>query len=140
MLLDLRSQLEIAPPVVQPIVTPEVFSGGFFFDFDRYSARRRKRQRELDEAEEAVESLAPVDAEIARFLQAQERRDETRAQVEQLYALAEKAKRQDMSARAYAALLAAQEKQTSGALEALEREMDRMHEEEEFALMLLLAD
>lgn len=134
-----------------PVVV-EQFSGGFetrfFNDYDRYSQKRRqllKRKDELEELEEAKE-LSEVDREIARFLREQELKDAERQDLQRLQALANeyagKGTKIGLPARVRASILKAQEERTRNSLEQLRREIERMLEEEEMAIVaaLLLDD
>ena len=99
------------------------------------------RSKELEDAEKAEQELAnKVDAEIAQILHQQERVDAEAEDLQRLQALAERyAERPEgVSDRVALALARAREKRTQGALQALERELTRMQEEEEMALLLLL--
>lgn len=125
--------------------TASAFSGGFFYDFDAYSNQRKQKKRQLEEAEEGQEQIADVvEREIAELLQAQERKDAERKDFERLKTLASRYQQQIetdiQSERVTKALKAAQEKQTLIAYEILQREIERSLEEDEFALLMLLAN
>lgn len=123
--------------------TTEQPSGGFVY-ISAYERRLRKfeeEQRRLEEAK-ASESLIQdeLDAQIAALLHEQEAKDLERADLARLQALADeyKGRTPDVPMRVQKALIEAQERRTFGALQALKRETDRMLEEEEFVLLLLL--
>lgn len=117
-------------------------SGGFFFDFDRHSADRRRRRRELEEAEEHEQDIKDeIDRNIARLLHEQQRKDEERKDLERIRSLViqHKSESPDIdSERVLKALNEARQKQSRANLERLQREMDRMFEEEEDFLALMM--
>lgn len=116
--------------------------GGFYDEFERHYRQRQQRLKELEEAEESENEIqSALDAQIAQLLHEQERKDQERQDRERLLSLAQQAQRiySDLSERTASALLAAQEKQTLAALEAFERELNRQLEEEQFAVLMLLA-
>lgn len=132
---------EVAATVVDVTVT----GGGFWPHFDTQRARRRRRERELDEAEEESRRLADeTDRGIALLLREQERKDEFRANLERLNALvrqhADRESQAAMSERVQKALARAMAQESVSALIALQRELDRMLEEEEIAVIMLLSD
>jgi hypothetical protein len=120
-----------------------VTGGGFFFGYDHYRRLREKRLRDEAERErEAQEIQDETDREIARLLREQEAIDARRAETERLQALADRyagqAMREGVSRRASAAILKAQEERTRNALEQMQREIERMLEEEEVAIAAVL--
>lgn len=133
--------VEVAAIVVDGTVT----GGGFWPHLDLQAARRRKRLREIEEAEEDAQRLADdTDREIALLLREQERKDEFRANLERLNALvrqhADVESQAAMSERVQKALARAMAQESVSALIALQRELDRMLEEEEIAVIMLLSD
>lgn len=125
-----------------PSPSPVDMAGGWaaFFAYEEDRDKRRKRYQEIDEAEEATQELAPVDAEIAKFLHQQERKDEQRAELDRLRALVNQFPRSDMPPRVQAAIDKASTKQTVSALINLKKELQRMAEEEEMAVLMFLID
>lgn len=120
----------------------DAVGGWFWFQYEKERERRRRRQAELEEAQEDAERIADeTTREIARLLQAQEAKDAERANIDRLRRLVQQyaADARSDSARVQAALAAAQQKATRAALERLEREIERMREEEEVALLMALA-
>jgi hypothetical protein len=119
-------------------------SGGWFMDFEADYRRRKRRQEELEAIEREQESIEDqASREIARLLQDQERKDERRKDLERIKALVKQYPHVDSSEvsseRVQRALKAAQEKQTRANLERLEREFQRMvDEEDEFLTVLLM--
>lgn len=87
----------------------------------------------LANARQQLSTLDPISSEIAKYLHANEHAD-------YLTQIAEHADKREMSAPAYQALLNAQMKRTPSALDAFDREIRRMYEEEELAMLLALAD
>jgi hypothetical protein len=130
-------------PAPAPPAQDETFSGGFFVAFEREQARRRKRQKELDEAEEAAKEIQEaLDREIAQLLHQQEREDERRAELDRLKGLVAKFDRidDDTNERVVKAFARARAQANVSAYLALERELQRAAEEEEFAILMLLLD
>lgn len=116
-------------------------SGGYFNDFDAHASRRRKRKREEEERlEEAQQIQAELDREIARLLHEQEAKDAERADLQRLQSIADRyvGTRQPVTKRVSTALLKAYEERSRNALEQFHREMERMLEEDEIAVMLIL--
>jgi hypothetical protein len=133
--------VEVAATVVDSTVT----GGGFWNHLDLQGARRRKRLREIEEAEEESQRLKDeTDREIALLLREQERKDEFRANIERLNALirrhVDREAEAAMSERVQKALARAMAQESVSALIALQRELDRMLEEEEVAIIMLLND
>lgn len=133
--------VEVAATVVDSTVT----GGGFWNHLDLQGARRRKRLREIEEAEEESQRLKDeTDREIALLLREQERKDEFRANLERLNALIRRHLDREaeaaMSERVQKALARAMAQESVSALIALQRELDRMLEEEEVAIIMLLND
>lgn len=135
-----------------PFVSPEPIeqpSGGwpvFAARYEQESAKRRKTRQEQEEREEETERIQNrLDREIAELLRKQEAVDERKAYLELLGALA-KDKPDIEAARAYSDRVAvayarAIAQQNYSALEALDRELQRAVEEEEWlinALILLI--
>lgn len=121
----------------------DIVLGGFFYDFERHRAKRRKRIEEEEEAEREAQSIQDkLDREIADLLRVQEAKDAERAELARIQALADKYAgtliSQGVTRRAAAAVLKAQEERTRNALEQMQRELDRMYEEEELAVIHLL--
>ena len=121
-------------------------SGGwaFFFRYEREREERRRKRREQEEREEEARRIEDeTTREIAKLLRAQEARDAERAELERLQALADTFAGQPLGlpARTRAALLRASERRTVNALQQMQREIERMFEEEEAtALAMLMMD
>jgi hypothetical protein len=118
---------------------------GFYFHYELLAARRRKRKRELQEAEEAAERLKDeVDREIALLMQERERKREFQSNIERLGRLVTKfsseLETQAMSERVRIAFSRAVAQESVSAYLALQREVDRALEEEEIALIMILND
>jgi hypothetical protein len=116
-------------------------SGGFFFGFDHHLAERRRRKKYEEELrEEEAQIQAELDREIARLLHEQEALDAERADLARVQALADKyaGTKQPVPRSIAASLLKAQEERSRNSLLQLQREMERMLEEEEIAVILLL--
>jgi hypothetical protein len=128
----------VATPADQP-----VGGWGFFNAYEAEQRRRRLRDRKRRELEEETEQIQDaLDREIAELLREQEAIDEKRKDLDRLAAIA-KANADLDAARQYSERVAvayarALEKGTFSALEALDRELKRAHEEEEFLLTALL--
>lgn len=117
-------------------------SGGFFYDFGEHISQRRKKQQALAESRDAEESIEQeIDRSIAHLLHAQESKDEERKDIERIRALVQQHKDSAIdvdSERVLKAVDEAKEKQTRASLEKLQREFERMLEEEEHAVLMLL--
>jgi hypothetical protein len=129
---------EASEPAPEPEVTP-VTGGGFVYAYEREMARRRRERKKRQELEEEAQRIEEeTTREIARLLHEQEAKDARRAELDRLSRLVDAyARRGDeaaLSERVQKAIKKAAEKQTAWALFALEREMARAQEEEEFAL------
>lgn len=131
------------PPVVEPEVV-EPPSGGWLF-LNTYGAelqRRRALERRRKELEEETEKIPDdLDRSIAQLLREQEAKDEKRYQLKRLGRLAKAnadieavRKYSERVAKAYEAAL---KTESLKALDRLDKELRRAHEEEEALLMSL---
>ena len=130
-------------------VSDEQPSGGWKFlsSYESELQRRRTRKKERDELEAETEQIQDeLDRNIALLMREQEAKDDKRKDFERLADLARQsadleAARQ-YSERVATAYARAIDKGTFSAVEALDRELSRAREEEEFLLtaLLLLAD
>jgi hypothetical protein len=111
-------------------------SGGFLGAYDAWRAQRDRNERRRQEEAEEVEAISDeVSREIAKELREEERLEELR----RLARLAEVYPATDIQdAKARVALERALERQTVAAFEALDRELRRAREEEEFVLLAVL--
>ena len=116
-------------------------SGGyaFYLAFEQHQERRRRRKRREEELR-LEEIQAETDREIAKLLHEQEAIDDERADLARIQALADEyaGTRQPVPRNIAASLLKAQEERTRNALEQLQREMDRLLEEESVAIATTL--
>lgn len=112
----------------------------FYYDFDAHRAKRVKRDHEREEREREAELLEGVEREIAQLLHEQEARDADAADLRRLQQLADQyaGTRQEVPRAIAATLLKAHEERSRNALEQLGREMERMLQEEELALLMVL--
>lgn len=116
-------------------------TGGFYYDFDRHrEARRRRKRREEEARREADEIQAELDREIARELRKQDAIDADRADLARIQKLADEyaGTRQAVPRAIAATLIKAQEERSRNALEQLQREMERLAEEEDVAALLII--
>lgn len=131
-----------APPTPTPTPDATVTGGyAFFNDYDAYRQRSSRRKRDERKTQAEVEEIqAELDRNIAQLLHAQEARDAERDELQRIQALADRfaGTRQSVSRRVAASLLKAQEERTRNALQQLSREIERMIEEEEVAVIQLL--
>lgn len=117
-------------------------SGGFFYDIDHFRSRKRAERDRLARHESDTAQLEQMEREIAELLRDQERKDIERDELRRIQRLADdySGRNLGLPRRVSASLLKAYEERSRNALEQLQRELDRMLEEEEVALMLLLND
>jgi hypothetical protein len=114
--------------------------------FDDHLNRKRRQDDERQRLREEIEAIeSPVDQEIARLLQAQERKAERHKQLEDLEQLIavsftndDLPKVRDFNERVEKAFVRASVQGNFSAVEAFEREFERAREEEEFLLMAML--
>lgn len=125
----------------EPTPVVESNSGGWalYFRYEQERDRRRRRKKELEEAEEAVEKLPdPVSKEIGLLLQKQEREDERRKELERLRGLVNQFPKTALPPKAQKAVERVRDRQSLSSLLNLERELRRMAEDEEYAVLMLL--
>lgn len=129
-------------PAIVPQVASTPFTGGFLYAYERARAARRKRLQEEEELEEQARALQDkVDREIALLLRAAEAEQARQAELDRLQGLvrAHSNAQLQLSDRAKIAYVRALTQANFSAMEALDRELQRMIEEEEItALMILL--
>jgi hypothetical protein len=125
-----------------PAVTEQPSGGyGFFNEYELYRQRRaRRKAQERREQEEADEIQADLDRQIAKLLKEQEAKDAERADFARLQRIADAyaGTRQPVPRPIAATMLKAYEERSRNALEQLEREMNRMLEEEEMTVLQLM--
>ncbi len=129
-------------PQPEPEAEPQSFSGGFEYAFERERRRRKKERERLEELKAEAERIEDeTTREIARFMRQQEAKDARRDELTRLQSLVDrfKADAETTNERIERAVQKAAEKQTQWALFALERELERAREEEEFVLIALRA-
>lgn len=116
-------------------------SGGFWTWAERHRIERQRKRRREREIEQETQDIADAQArEIARLLRVQEEKDAERAELARLQKLADQysGKALGLPRQVSAALINAYEARSRNALEQLRREVERMLEEEEMALVMLL--
>ncbi|HLA60919.1 MAG TPA: hypothetical protein VK626_01615 [Nitrospiraceae bacterium] len=126
-----------------PIVNPQTFSGGFLLAYELEQVRRARKRRELEElAEDSARIEDDTSRQIAAFLREQEARDAEQADAHRLHELALRYAREkdskELSDRVKIAYVRALSQANFSALEAFQRELDRMLEEEEIAALTIL--
>lgn len=139
-------QIDFTPVGVLTNATPvtDAPSGGFFYDVDSYRAHKRRQRRELEELERerSQSDLPQVEREIAELLSRQERLDAERTERERIQTIADRysshGRQLGLPNRVRASLIKAYEERTRNSLEQLEREINRMQEEEELAVLQIL--
>lgn len=119
------------------------FSGGFYFAFEREMERRRRERRKREEDEEEARQLQDeIDREIAVLLHQKEAKDAQGRELDRLKVMvaqfADKAAEEAMTERVRNALIRANVQQNISAYLALERELTRALEEEEFIVLMAL--
>lgn len=115
---------------------------GFWNEYDREQIRRKRRRKELADLEAERERIEDEQArEIAKLLQEQEAKDARREELQRLSSLVASYSQanapSELSPRVQKAIAVAAERQTTWALMALDRELRRAREEEEFLLEAL---
>lgn len=118
-------------------------SGGFFYDIDHFRSRKRAERDRLERHESDTAHLEQMEREIAELLRDQERKDLERDELARIQRLADdySGRNLGLPRRVSASLLKAYEERSRNALEQLQRELERMLEDEEItALMLILND
>lgn len=128
-----------------PSPAPAVVTGGgdwtAYLRYEQERDRRRRRRILDDEAEEALKTLPPVDREIGELLQRQEREDEKRREIERLRALADEFRPSEVfPQRVNDAISAAKKLRSVSSMLRLDRELRRMMEEEEMAVLFLMLE
>lgn len=130
--------------IVEAVVATATTGWKFLMDFDRFRKKRDEEEEERRRTKELVKEIeSEVDREIAQLLQQDIADDVRKREIEELERLiAENATPQDFIAAeahnvAKAFARAALQKNFS-AIEALERELDRKIEEDEFLLLALV--
>ena len=136
------------PQAFQPAYQQEqvsAFSGGYPESFlgawEREQLRRRRRRREEEALEAHTTGIAdPVARDIGRYLRRQEQQDARHSELERLRGLVRTHAREapELSDRARIAYVRALTQANFSALEALERELQRMLDEEDVAALMLL--
>lgn len=128
----------------QPVASQPSGGGGLIYDYEREMSRRRrerKRRQELEEESERIEE--DTTREIARILREQEAQAARRAELQRLSQLVEayagRGTESALSERVQRAVDKAAQSQALYALYALERELQRAVEEEEFMILALRA-
>ena len=117
----------------------------FLMAFDVFRDRRDDDQRQRERDLEEIEELEPISKEIAQIMQADEKKQAREIELARLEMLvSESFSNQAVKlARAYSvkvanAFVRAELQGNFSAMEALEREMDRLREEEDFLLLAMV--
>ncbi len=118
-------------------------SGGIWFEMERLRERARRRQRRKEDEERETQEIQDArDREIAQLLKKQEAKDEDRAELARIQALADRyagqAMKEGVPRSVATAVLKAHEERTRNALEQMQREIQRLLDEEEQAVISLL--
>lgn len=126
----------------------EIRSGGYGFlnSYDSYRQKKRRRKKRLGELLEQLKELDPVDREIAELIHKDDEREQQEASIAEL----ERLVAQSFSNKAIPEIKAYNERVAKAftraymqgnysAYEALEREMERAREEEDFLFLAMIA-
>jgi hypothetical protein len=137
------TQVPPEPPEPTPVAEDRP-AGGLVYHYEREMARRRRERKRRAEREEESERIADeTTREIARILREQEAKDARRAELQRLSQLVDAYAAGDAEAalneRVQKAIAKAAAKHTTWALFALERELQRAIDEEDFMLQALSA-
>lgn len=119
-------------------------AGGFFGAYEHLRIHREHERLRREQAEEDAQAIADArDREIAAFLHAQAKVDAERAELERLSRLvaqfADREAEEAFSERVRVAYARAHAQQNASAMLALDRELQRQIEEEEFCVLMTLA-
>jgi hypothetical protein len=115
--------------------------GGFYSDFHHLLTRGRKRRQEIEEEAEQVKLIKDeTSREIAKILKAEEAQAESKAELARLQALADQYAQIGVPAPrpVLASVMKAHEERSRNALEQMRREIERLFDEEEQAVIALL--
>ncbi len=117
------------------------FTGGWWGAFEREMSRRERERKKL---EQKLEETRKIEDKVTRDIALEERRIEQNnarlRELERLQALAQEHERtiqRNVNERVRAAYTRTQLKKSFSALEALERELKRAKEEEDFLIMAI---
>ncbi len=118
-------------------------SGGIWYEMEALRERARRRQkRKEDEDRETQEIQDQRDREIAKLLKKQEAKDDERAELARIQALADRyagqAMKEGVPRSVATAVLKAHEERSRNALEQMQREIQKLLDEEEQAVISLL--
>lgn len=118
-------------------------SGGIWFEMEALRERaRRRKKREEDEERETQEIQDQRDREIAQLLKKQEAKDDERDELARIQTLADRyagqAMKEGVPRSVAAAVLKAHEERSRNALEQMQREIQKLLDEEEQAVISLL--
>ena len=140
-LLNLYGGNAFDSPIAVVPTEPEQPTGGFFLDFDRELFRRRKEERERDELEETSKAIQDeLEREIA--LEFRKKESET-ARIDELRRLNEIVRehqetiRENLNQRVIVAAERSLKQGNFSAMEALDRELKKVKEEELFIIQAL---
>lgn len=115
---------------------------GFLYEYEREMARRsRARKKRKDDEEEALKVEDQISREIAQLLHEQERKDAERADLQRLKNLVTQYRQiaqAQVSPRVAEAMARAIAQENFSALQALDRELERMFDEEAMAVLMIL--
>lgn len=122
-------------------VEAETYTGGFWYAFEAEQLRRRKKHKELLELEEKAEQLQnKLDRELALELRQEEKNRERIAELRRLAELAKDNEEaiEDLGERVTKAYKRAILQYNYSAMEALEREIKRAKEEEDWLISIAM--
>lgn len=125
-------------------LTPQPVSGvggGLFYHYDEHRRRARREIEEIEERERDTREIQDeLDRQIADLLRAQERQDARRAETARLQRLADLFTRRPLNLPPHVleSIERAAERRTYATLQRMQREILRMHQEEEAAVMAAL--
>jgi len=114
-------------------------AGGIWYEMERIRARPRRKKREEIE-EEVADIQEPVSREISKLIRVQEAKDDEREELARLQSMADRYAQPgaEVPRPILASVMKAHEERSKNALEQLRREIERMLDEEEQAVIALL--
>ena len=123
--------------VAEAVAETETFTGGWWYAYEQEVQKRKKKQKEIAELEAKAKAIqVKIDRELAEELAEEEKNQERLKELRRLTKLAEQHEQSvtELGDRVTSAYNRAKEKYTYSAMECMEREIKRAHEEEQWLI------